>query len=51
MMKMMKNCFCGMVNRQKAFSLGTLSEILTIANLRHAVELEPAQNLSSGFVE
>ena len=37
---MMMNCFCGMVDRRKAFRTyfqpGTLSEILTIANLRHA---------------
>ena len=39
MMMMMMNCFCGMVDRRKAepyFQLGPLSEILTIANLRHA---------------
>ena len=38
-MMMMMNCFCKMVNRRKAFTpcfqLGPLSEILTIANLRH----------------
>ena len=37
---MMMNCFCGMVDRRKAFTPyfqpGPLSEILTIANLRHA---------------
>ena len=35
------------------FQPGPLSEILTIANLWHAASrrLEPAQNLSSGFVE
>ena len=39
MMMMMMNCFCGMVDRRKAepyFQPGPLSEILTIANLRHA---------------
>ena len=40
MMMMMINCFYGMVDRQKAFSPffqpGPLSEILTIANIRHA---------------
>ena len=40
MMMMMKNCFCGMIDRRKAFTPyfqpGQLSEILTIANLtRH----------------
>ena len=32
------NCFCGMVDRRKAlalFPVGTISEILTIVNLRH----------------
>ena len=36
----MMNCFCGMVDRRKAFrpyfQPGPLSEILTISNLRHA---------------
>ena len=40
MIKMMKDCFCGMVDRRKAFTPyfqpGPLSEILTIANLRQA---------------
>ena len=40
MMMMMMNCFCGMVDRRTRFGLissqGPLSEILTIANLRHA---------------
>ena len=37
MMLMMMDCFCGMVDRRKAyFQPGPLSEILTIANLRHA---------------
>ena len=37
---MMMNCFCGIPNQRKAFSLfpaRPISEILTIANLRHAV--------------
>ena len=37
---MMKNCFCGMVDRRKVFTpyfqSEPLSEILTILNLRHA---------------
>ena len=40
MMMMMKTCFCGIVDRRKAFSLisswDPLPEILNIANLRHA---------------
>ena len=39
MMMMMMNCFCGMVDQRKAepyFQPGLLSEIVTIANLRHA---------------
>ena len=40
MMMMMMNCFCGMVDRQKActryFHLGPLSEIFIIKNLQHA---------------
>ena len=50
---MMMNCFYGMVNQQKAFTLyfqpGPLSEILTIATLRAG--FEPAQNPSLDFVE
>ena len=38
---MMMNCFCGMVDRRKVFmpyfQPGPLSEILTIANLWHAI--------------
>ena len=34
------DCFCGMVDRRKAFNLflqsGPLSAVLTISNLRHA---------------
>ena len=53
---MMMNCFCGMVDRQKAFCL--------ISSLDHCQRLspsqisdmpqagfEPVQNLSSGLVE
>ena len=41
LMMMMMNCFCGMVDRRRAlvkpyFHPGPLSEILTIANPRHA---------------
>ena len=40
---MMTNCFCGMIDRRKAFSLissrNHLSEILTIANLRYSASL------------
>ena len=39
MMMMMMNCFCGMVDRRKVFSLifsWDHCQILTIANLRHA---------------
>ena len=56
LMMMMRNCFCGMVDRRKAFSL--------ISNRGHCQRsspsrnsdmpragLEPAQNLDSGFVE
>ena len=44
---MMMNCFFGMVDQQKAFSL-----ISTMANLRHvASRVEPVQILSSGLVE
>ena len=54
---MMMNCFCGMVDRPKAFGLiysqdHSLPEVLTIVNPRHAVSrIEPVQNLNSGFVE
>ena len=51
---MMMSCFCGMVDRRKAFlpyfQPGPLSEILTIANLRQAGFVH-AQNLSSDLVE
>ena len=55
MMMMMMNCFCDLVDQRKVFAYfqpGALSEVLTIANLRHTPEgFEPAQNLSSGLVE
>ena len=55
-MMMTMNCFYGMVDRRSAFTPyfqpGPLSEILSIANLRHTrAGFEPAQNLSSDFVE
>ena len=46
MMMMMMTCFCGMVNRQNAFS--RISR-LTFDTPRAG--LEPAQNLGSGFIE
>ena len=56
MMKMMRNCFCGMVDRQKAFSLISSrdhcqrSSPSWISDMLRA-RFEPVQNLSSGFVE
>ena len=52
---MMLNCFCGMADRQKACSLISRWEIQIflpsqISDTLHA-GFEPAQNLSSGFVE
>ena len=53
---MMMNCFCGMVDRRKAFSLISSqdhcerSSPSRISNTPRA-GLEPAQNLSSGLVE
>ena len=52
----MMNCFCGMVDRQKAFSLISSrdhcqrSSPLRISNMPRS-GFEPAQNLSSGLVE
>ena len=52
----MTNCFCGMVDRRKAFSLISSrghcqrSSPLRISDAPQA-GFEPAQNLSSGFVE
>ena len=56
MMMMMMNCFCGMVDRRKAFSLISsrnhcqISSPPRISDTRRA-GIEPAQNLSSGLVE
>ena len=56
MMKMMMNCFCGMVDRRKAFNLISSrdhcqrSSPLWISDTPRA-GLEPAQNPSSGLVE
>ena len=55
-MMMMMNCFCGMVDRRKAFSLISSrdhcqrSSPSWISNTLRA-GFEPAQNLSSGFIE
>ena len=56
MMKMMMNCFCGMVDRRKAFSLiSSRDHCQRSSPSRISVTpragLEPAQNLSSGFAE
>ena len=56
LMMMMKNCFCGMVDRRKAFSLISSwdhcqrSSPSRICDMPQA-GFEPTQNLSSGFVE
>ena len=56
MMMMMMNCFCGVVDRRKAFSLISSwdhcprSSPSRISDTPRAV-FEPAQNLSSGFAE
>ena len=56
MMMVMMNCFCGMVNRRKTFGLVSnrdhcqRSSPSRISNTPRA-GFEPAQNLSSGFVE
>ena len=56
MMMMMMNCLCDMVDREKTFSLISSqdhyqrSSPLQISETPRG-ELEPAQNLSSGFVE
>ena len=56
MMMMMMNCYCDMVDRQKAFSLNSSrddcqrSSPTRISDTPRA-GFEPAQNLSSGFVE
>ena len=56
MMMTMMNCFCGMVEQRKAFSLNSSrnhcqrSSPLRISDTPRA-GFEPAQNLSSGLVE
>ena len=56
MMKMMRNCFCGMVDRQKAFGLISSRDHCQrfspsrISDTPRA-GFEPAQNLCSGFAE
>ena len=55
-MMMMVNCFCGMADRRKAFSLASnqddcqRSSPSQISNMSQ-VGFEPAQDLSSGLVE
>ena len=55
-MMMMMNCFCGMVDGRKAFSVISSqnhcqrSSPSQISDTQRA-EFEPAQNLSSGLVE
>ena len=56
MMMMMTNCFCGMVDRRRAFSLiFSWDHYLRFSPSRISdtprAEFEPAQNLSSGLVE
>ena len=56
MMKMMMNCFCGMVGRRKAFNLISSRDHCQRSSPSRIsdtprVGLEPAQNLSSGLVE
>ena len=46
----MMNCFCGMDDRRKAFSLFPAGTISQISDTPQA-GFEPAQNLSSGFVK
>ena len=53
---MMMNCFCGMVDRRKAFSLISSRDHCQRSSPSRISDtpwtgLEPAQNLSSGFVE
>ena len=56
MMMMVMNCFCGMVDRRKVFSLISSwdhcqrSSPLQISDMPRA-GFEPVQNLRSGFVE
>ena len=53
---MMANCFCGMVDRRKAFSLISSRDYCQRSSSSRISDtpragFEPAQNLSSGFVE
>ena len=56
MVRMMMNCFCGMVARGKAFSLISSRDhcqrsLSSRISDTPPAGFEPAQNLSSGFVE
>ena len=56
MMIVMMNCFCGMVNRRKAFSLISSRDHCQRSSPSRISDtpragFKPAQNLSSGFVE
>ena len=56
MMMMMMNCFCGMVDRRKAFSLISSQDHCQRSSTSRISDtpqagFEPAQNLSSGLVE
>ena len=56
MMMMMMNCFCGMVDRRKAFSLISSRDHCQRSSPSRISDtpragFEPAQNLSSDFVE
>ena len=56
LMMMMKNCFCGMVDRQKEFSLIYSRDHCQISSLSRISDIswagfQTAPNLSSGFVE
>ena len=53
---MMMNCFCSMVHRRKAFSLICSRDYCQISSSSRISDtpragFEPAQNLSSGFIE
>ena len=55
-MMMTMNCFCGMVDRQKAFSLSSSRDHCqrsSPSQIFHTLQagFEPAQNLSLGLVE
>ena len=56
MMMMMMNCFCGMVDRQKTFSLLSSRDYCQRSSPSRISDtpragFEPAQNLSGGLVE